>query len=227
MPIDPGTLTEAFERAVTTTNQNMLAVLVVLVILMVLSFTGVAWLFFRNQGSSTKSSGSAITALAETLTDTARAQREAAASQQALATAQAAMVEQLGAMVSAVRANTEADVQRMGELRDSFERMEALGEREVDLLNMLRADFQGVSGLGGKIDAMHKAVEAMKAQVDELLAREGDAVFKPVLDRIDAQFTVLTHEMAETREDIRQALELMAQATAAKAAEVRADGNVQ
>jgi archaellum component FlaC len=213
MPIDIGTITDAFEQAVATTNSSMLSVLVVLVILMVLSFTGVSWLFFRSQGGKDKSNGSAIMALAETLSDTSKAQREAAASQQMLAVAQATLVEQLGAMVTAVRENTEADVRRMGELRDGIKRMADNGDRQVAMLAELRNDFQGVSGLGAKIDAIQKTIEAMKANVETLMNETGNPSVSSILERIEAQFNLLAHEMSETRHDINEALELIARAT--------------
>jgi archaellum component FlaC len=216
MPIDIGTITDAFEQAVATTNSSMLSVLVVLVILMVLSFTGVSWLFFRSQGGKDKSNGSAIMALAETLSDTSKAQREAAASQQMLAVAQATLVEQLGAMVTAVRENTEADVRRMGELRDGIKRMADSGEQQVSMLAELRSDFQGVSGLGAKIDAIQKTIESMKANVETLMSETGNPSVSSILGRIEAQFNLLAREMSETRHDINAALELIAQGTAAR-----------
>lgn len=220
MPIDLGAITEAFEQAVATTNSSMLSVMVVLVILMVLSFTGVSWLFFRSQGGRDRTSGSAIMALAATLSDTSKAQREAAASQQTLAEAQEKLVEaqeklveQLGAMVAAVRDNTETDVQRMAELRDGIKRMADNGDRQVAMLAELRNDFQGVSGLGAKIDAIQKTIEAMKANVETLMNETGNPSVSSILERIEAQFNLLAHEMSETRHDINEALELIARAT--------------
>lgn len=203
MPVDIGTLTEAFESAVATTNSSMLAVLVVLVILMVMVFAGVSWLFFRNQDSRDRTSGGAITALAETVSDTARAQREAAASQTAL-------VEQLGAMVAAVRDNTEADIKRMVELRAGIERMAESGERQVSMLADLRVDFQGVSGLGAKIDAIQKTIEGMKINIETLLSEAGNTAIGAALARIEGQINMLAREMSETRGEINTALALAA-----------------
>lgn len=225
MPVDASALVEAFERAVAVTNGNMIAALLVLDMLMVLSFTAVAWLFFRSQSGQSKASGSAIAALAETLTDTAKAQREAAGSQQELARAQGAMVEQLAAVVDAVRRNTEADVQRMAELRDGIQRMVDSGDRQVAMLAELRGGFQGISGLGDQIDAMRNMIESMKANIEVLMDQaNGNPSVSSILERVEEQFGHLAREMQETRRDITRVIELIALEAAKDSAAGSADG---